>query len=164
MSLALTSPLYQGTVLTDLIDHVKGIVPVSLDAVSGSAHPPSPEHWAACRNPWCSDLRGQWRLYGNTRSESNASELSRGRKDRLPNSADNSCVRTGEAGAVEIPQPVGACPKGHPLVQGLYCFTCAMKRDDYLETRCMECEREVEKVKGTDYCPTCLAKIQAEEL
>jgi hypothetical protein len=126
MSLALTSPLYQGTVLTDLIDLVEGIVPVSLDAVSGSAHPPSPEHWAACRNPWCRDLNRQWMLHA--------------------------------------PQPGGTCPKGHPLVDGLYCFTCAMKRDDYLETRCMECEREVPKVEGTDWCSECLAKIQREEL
>jgi hypothetical protein len=38
------------------------------------------------------------------------------------------------------------------------------KFDAYFEHRCLECEQEVEKVKGTDYCPTCLAKIKAEEL
>jgi hypothetical protein len=39
----------------------------------------------------------------------------------------------------------------------------AIKRDEFLETRCMECEQEVPKVPGTDHCVECLAKIQAEE-
>jgi hypothetical protein len=37
------------------------------------------------------------------------------------------------------------------------------KFDAYFETRCLECEREVPKVEGTDHCVECLAKIQAEE-
>jgi NAD-dependent DNA ligase len=39
-----------------------------------------------------------------------------------------------------------------------------MSGDEFYTTHCLECDRELPKVKGTDFCIDCLNEIEAAEI